>query len=84
LRLPISPVLSRNRDSLQVRDVIREVELVRFLPEIEIYQKLIDALEKRGGYAEGNGTLRRRPVMKTLFTFFRMTGVTITSKTRGF
>jgi pimeloyl-ACP methyl ester carboxylesterase len=53
LRLPISPVLSRNRDSLQVRDVIREVELVRFLPEIEIYQKLIDALEKRGGYAEG-------------------------------
>lgn len=53
LRLPISPVLARNRDSLQVGDVIREVELVKFLPEIEIYQKLIDALEKRGGYAEG-------------------------------
>jgi pimeloyl-ACP methyl ester carboxylesterase len=53
LRLPISPVLSRNRDSLQVRDVIRQVEFIKFLPEIEIYQKLIDALEKRGGYAEG-------------------------------
>jgi pimeloyl-ACP methyl ester carboxylesterase len=53
LRLPISPNLARNRDSLQVRDLIREVELVKFLPEIEIYQKLIDALEKRGGYTEG-------------------------------
>jgi pimeloyl-ACP methyl ester carboxylesterase len=53
LRLPISPVLSRNRDSLQVRDIIREVELVRFLPEIEIYQRLVEALEKRGGYTEG-------------------------------
>lgn len=53
LRLPISPVLTRNRDNLQVRDVIREVEFVKFLPEIEIYQKLIDALEKRGGYTEG-------------------------------
>ncbi|HEX8637473.1 MAG TPA: hypothetical protein VF692_05375 [Pyrinomonadaceae bacterium] len=53
LRLPISPVLTRNRDSLQVKDIIREVELVKFLPEIEIYQRLIEALEKRGGYAEG-------------------------------
>jgi pimeloyl-ACP methyl ester carboxylesterase len=53
LRLPISPNLSKNRDSLRPKDVIREVELLRFLPEIEIYQKLIDALEKRGGYTEG-------------------------------
>lgn len=53
LRLPISPVLTRNRDGLQVRDIIREVELVKFLPEIEIYQRLVEALEKRGGYAEG-------------------------------
>ncbi len=53
LRLPISPNLLRNRDSLRPRDIIREVEFIRFLPEIEIYQKLIDALEKRGGYTEG-------------------------------
>ncbi len=53
LRLPISPNLARNRDSLRARDIIREVEFIRFLPEIEIYQKLIDALEKRGGYTEG-------------------------------
>ncbi|MBA2737678.1 MAG: hypothetical protein H0U50_12935 [Pyrinomonadaceae bacterium] len=53
LRLPISPNLLRNRDSLRARDIIREVEFIRFLPEIEIYQKLIDALEKRGGYTEG-------------------------------
>ena len=54
LRLPISPNLSRNRDSLAARDIIRSVEFIKFLPEIEIYQKLIDALEKRGGYTEGN------------------------------
>ena len=53
LRLPISPNLTRNRDSLQVRDIIRGVEFIKFLPEIEIYQKLTDALEKRGGYVEG-------------------------------
>ena len=53
LRLPISPNLSRNRDSLRARDIIRQVEFIRFLPDIEIYQKLIDALEKRGGYSEG-------------------------------
>ena len=53
LRLPISPNLARNRDSLRAKDIIREVEFLKFLPEIEIYQKLIDALEKRGGYTEG-------------------------------
>jgi pimeloyl-ACP methyl ester carboxylesterase len=53
LRLPISPNLARNRDSLRARDIIRKVEFLRFLPEIEIYEKLIDSLEKRGGYTEG-------------------------------
>jgi pimeloyl-ACP methyl ester carboxylesterase len=53
LRLPISPNLTRNRDSLRARDIIRSVEFIKFLPEIEIYQKLIDALQQRGGYMEG-------------------------------
>lgn len=48
LRLPISPVLSRNRDGLVTKDIIRNVKLLKFLPEIEIYERLIDALEKRG------------------------------------
>lgn len=53
LRLPISPNLSRNRDNLVPGDIIRSVQLIKFLPETEIYERLIDALEKRGGYKEG-------------------------------
>lgn len=53
IRLPISPVLSRNRDKLVAVDIIRNVKFLKFLPEIEIYDKLINALEKRGGYQEG-------------------------------
>jgi pimeloyl-ACP methyl ester carboxylesterase len=53
LRLPISPNLVRNRDSLRPGDIIRKIEFAKFLPEIEIYEKLIDSLEKRGGYTEG-------------------------------
>ena len=53
LRLPISPVLSRNRDSLIPGDIIRGVRFFKFLPETEIYERLIDALRTRGGYKEG-------------------------------
>jgi pimeloyl-ACP methyl ester carboxylesterase len=54
LRLPISStVLTRNRDSLIVGDIIRNVQFIKFLPDVEIYERLIDALEKRGGYKEG-------------------------------
>ncbi len=48
LRLPMtSPILSRNRDSLKATDIIREVKLP-VLPDIEVYQSLIDALKERG------------------------------------
>lgn len=53
LRLPISPNLTRNRDSLVPKDIIKSVQIIKFLPEIEIYERLIDALEQRGGYKEG-------------------------------
>ena len=53
LRLPISPNLARNRDNLVPRDIIRSVKFFKFLPETEIYERLIDALETRGGYKEG-------------------------------
>lgn len=52
IRLPISPNLAANRDSLVARDIIRGVKILRMLPEIEIYEKAITALEKRGGYRE--------------------------------
>ncbi len=49
LRLPMtSPILSRNRDSLQVEDIIRSIEVLPILPDVEVYQSLIDALEARG------------------------------------
>lgn len=48
LRLPLSsPVLARNRDSLRVGDIIRKVD-VKMLPDIEVYQSLIDALQQKG------------------------------------
>jgi pimeloyl-ACP methyl ester carboxylesterase len=56
IRLPISPVLSRNRDNLVPKDIIREIKLLKFLPEIEIYERLANALETRGGYKEGSWT----------------------------
>jgi hypothetical protein len=48
IRLPMtSPVFSRNRDSLKVTDIIREIKL-KVLPDVEVYQSLIDALIERG------------------------------------
>jgi pimeloyl-ACP methyl ester carboxylesterase len=48
LRLPISsPILSRNRDSLVVEDVIREIK-IKVLPDVEVYQVLLDALKEKG------------------------------------
>ena len=52
LRLPISPDLKANRDSLVPGDILRKVQLIRLTPQIEIYQKLIESLEA-DGYAEG-------------------------------
>ncbi|CAN5344282.1 hypothetical protein BH10ACI2_BH10ACI2_08500 [soil metagenome] len=53
LRLPMtSPILSRNRDGLRVGDIIRSVKL-SILPDVEVYQTLIDALIERG-YTEGD------------------------------
>lgn len=48
MRLPMtSPILSRNRDTLRSGDIIRTVEL-RVLPDVEVYQTLIDSLKERG------------------------------------
>lgn len=48
LRLPItSPVFIRDRDSLRPGDIIRKID-VKILPDIEVYQAVIDALEAKG------------------------------------
>jgi len=69
IRLPISPVLSRNRDDLVPRDIIRSVKFFSFLPETEIYERLITALEKRG-YREAKwNTATRNDAQDTFFVF---------------
>ncbi len=52
IRLPIGPDLEKNRDLLEPRDILRSVRIASFLPEIEIYEQLIYALENSGGYKE--------------------------------
>ncbi len=54
LSLPISPDLSKNRDNLIPKQILKTVKVSRFLPEITIYQTLIDAVERYGGYTEGD------------------------------
>ena len=70
LRLPISPNLSRNRDNLVAKDIIRKVEFFKVLPEIEVYERLIDGLQTRGGYREANwNTATRADAQDTFFVF---------------
>lgn len=70
LRLPISPNLSRNRDNLIVKDILRKVEFFKVLPEIEVYERLIDALQTRGGYREAKWqTATRKDATDTFFVF---------------
>lgn len=53
LRLPISPNIALNRDSLVPGDIIRKVK-VPLLPDLDVYSGLIDALKTRDGYHEEN------------------------------
>jgi pimeloyl-ACP methyl ester carboxylesterase len=52
LRLPISPNLKANKDNLVPRDIVREIQLIKLTPKIEIYQKLIETLQA-DGFTEG-------------------------------
>lgn len=70
IRLPISSNLLRNRDNLIVKDIIRKVEFFKVLPEIEIYERLINALETRGGYREANwSTAAKKDATDTFYVF---------------
>ncbi len=69
LRLPVSPNLARNRDDLVSKDIIRSVKFLKILPETEIYEKLIGALEK-SGYREAKwDTAKRGDYRDTFFVF---------------
>lgn len=70
LRLPISPNLFVNRDNLVTKDIIRSVKFLKILPETEIYERLINALETRGGYREAKwSTATRRDAQDTFYVF---------------
>jgi hypothetical protein len=53
LRLPIALELKLARDKLIPGDIIREVDL-KLLPDIKVYQGLINTLENYGGYEEAS------------------------------
>lgn len=70
IRLPISGNLRANRDNLVSRDIIRSVKFLKFLPETEIYERLIDSLQTRGGYREAKWTTAtRKDYQDTFFVF---------------
>jgi pimeloyl-ACP methyl ester carboxylesterase len=70
IRLPISGDLAQNRDNLVAKDIIRSVRFFKFLPETEIYERLIDALRTRGGYREAKWNSASRGDAKDTFYVF--------------
>ena len=52
LRLPVSTNLKANKDNLIAGDILRKIQLIRLTPEIEVYEKLIEVLQK-DGFSEG-------------------------------
>lgn len=70
IRLPISPDLARSRDLLEPRDILRGIRFWNFVPEIEIYERLIGALSTKGGYREGDWERPARGGDKDTFYVF--------------
>lgn len=52
LSLPTDADLDSNKDDLVPRDIVRRAKLAPVVPEIYVYQDLIDALQKFAGYRE--------------------------------
>ena len=70
IRLPISGSIAQNHDNLVAKDIIRSVKFLKFVPEIEIYERLIDALQTRGGYREAKwATATRKDAKDTFYVF---------------
>ncbi len=54
LSLPISPDLAQNRDKIGATRIIERAKVSSFLPEVSIYEALIQAMENYGGYTKGD------------------------------
>lgn len=54
LELPLGADLAANRDKLIPKKIVTTLKLSRLVPEVYIYHDLLKALEKYGGYKEGD------------------------------
>ena len=54
LSLPVSPELAANRDELVSSKILDTLKLGRLAPDVYIYYELLKALERYGGYREGD------------------------------
>ena len=54
LSLPVSPDLAANRDELVPSKILETLKLGRVAPDVYIYHELLKALERYGGYREGD------------------------------
>src|SRR5688572_250025 len=48
LSLPVSPDLAKNRDNLVATRIIERAKISAFLPEVSIYEALIQSMERYG------------------------------------
>jgi pimeloyl-ACP methyl ester carboxylesterase len=48
LRLPMSPNLAANKDKLVANQVLQRIKILKYLPQISVYQGAVDFLEKAG------------------------------------
>ncbi|HXF43574.1 MAG TPA: hypothetical protein VNK26_07520 [Pyrinomonadaceae bacterium] len=69
IRLPLSTDLASSRDDLVPRDILRSVKIISFLPEVEIYDKLISALEKNGYHEAKWETAGQDDKTNSIFVF---------------
>lgn len=53
LRLPMSPNLAANRDKLVANQVVDKIKILKFFPQISVYQGVIQFLDK-AGYKRGD------------------------------
>src|SRR4051812_5389073 len=54
LSLPVSPKLAENRDKIIATRIIERAKVSAFLPEVSIYEALIQSMERYGGYTKGD------------------------------
>lgn len=68
LRLPVALNLKLSQDRLIPGDIIRKID-IRVLPDVEIYQGIIDALTKFGGYEEASWENPPKDLEDKIFVF---------------